>query len=308
MGRNNRNKNSQSQSQSPKKQPKNSSASKHPVSKCYACQVVLDETEDAASLQCEFCDKWACLKCTKIPKQVYDVLNEQEDSVPNFLWACDTCKGDIPTLKGMKQALATNTEQFKSIDQKLSSFDEKLDQINIIIQAEVKKVLNSGEIKRIVAEEIDQTLNEKLLEREERQTRESNIMIFKLPESDDPNPQTRIQQDVEKFDDICDGVLEVGKKTVSKAIRIGKTGGNFPRPLKIVLINKGDRNDILRNARNLKGHAVYGKIGLAKDMTPSERETEHKLREELFRRKDAGEDVRISNGRIVVANRRGSRP
>ena len=62
------------------------------------------------------------------------------------------------------------------------------------------------------------------------------------------------------------------------------------------------------DARNLKGHAVYGKIGLAKDMTPSERETEHKLREELFRRKDAGEDVRISNGRIVVANRRGSRP
>lgn len=91
-------------------------------------------------------------------------------------------------------------------------------------------------------------------------------------------------------------------------MRIGKAGGNSPRPLKIILENKKDRDDVLYNARNLKGNVTYRGVAIAKDLTPTEREAEKQMREELARRRQQGERVKIYNGRIVQVEKRDNPP
>jgi hypothetical protein len=77
------------------------------------------------------------------------------------------------------------------------------------------------------------------------------------------------------------------------------------RPLKVVLVNKLDRNEILKNARKLKGNDEHTGIGISKDMTPREREQDRQLRDELKRKREEGGGTKwmISNGRVVPDRR-----
>jgi hypothetical protein len=172
------------------------------VVKCPKCNQDIDE--EGNSLMCEFCETWVCGPCSRVPQAVYDVLNATPDT-QNFLWVCDNCKGDIPSLTSMKQALETNTKTVK----------RKID-----------KALGSEEIKKLVAGEVEKVIDDRLLEKDDRMQRETNLMVFKMRELNDPDSKKRQEHDENKFNDLCRNVLEVGDIEVRKIFRIGKRDDN----------------------------------------------------------------------------------
>ena len=83
---------------------------------CHACKNSLDDGTD--SFQCELCELWVCLPCSKVPKAAYDLLNTMEQGASNFIWMCDGCKVGLPTLNKLSKAVDGNTQRFDEIERK----------------------------------------------------------------------------------------------------------------------------------------------------------------------------------------------
>lgn len=193
-----------------KKKPKKGGA--HKSIKCYKCDDDLDESDNAMSLQCEFCEAWACAHCSKIPKKLYDCINEHDAALTNFIWVCDGCKNELPNLKGLKATMVKNTDKVEGLEKSLTKLEEKLQSIENKVQEEVQKAFSSEQVKKMVAAEIDKTLNDKLIQREDRISRENNLMIFKLEESDETDNDKRREADISVFDHLCTDALKIDKK------------------------------------------------------------------------------------------------
>ena len=69
---------------------------------------------------------------------------------------------------------------------------------------------------------------------------------------------------------MCTTVLDIGEISISKAIRLGKkeSGDNVPpRPLKLVLENKSDKESIFKNLRKLKdAEEKYRQVSVSHDL------------------------------------------
>ena len=86
----------------------------------------------------------------------------------------------------------------------------------------------------------------------------------------------------------------------SKCVRLGKPKNDKPRPLLVTVADNAIRRQILRNAKHLCHSNTYKRVFISPDLTLQEREANKQLRQELRRRKDAGEsNLIIKNGKIV---------
>lgn len=218
---------------------------------CPVCTKKIDESGDA--LQCEFCEVWVCLACTKMSKAVYDAINETEGA-DNFIWACTPCKAGIPNLKAIKKAVENNNQEIKKLDKTVNSMNEEIRQLVI---GEIKASTEKGAIRDLVCNTVKEAVDEQLLEREERVKRETNLIFFNVKESGSEHSETREKEDVATIKNVCSSALGIDHVGITKCMRLGKKGGNFPRPVKVVLENKEQRPQILRKAKELKGHTEF---------------------------------------------------
>lgn len=112
-------------------------------------------------------------------------------------------------------------------------------------------------------------------ELQDRQQRSNNIMLFNIPESgndlDDVN---------QLLSDLSDGHIRA-----EKVSRIGRNNKHGSRSLKVTLSQPIDVSTILASRFKLKGRNVF----ISPDLTPKQRATERELKEELKRRREAGE-------------------
>ena len=108
--------------------------------------------------------------------------------------------------------------------------------------------------------------NEELAEEKEKSMRENNIIIHGVSEE---NPENNVK-DLQFFKtlskDLCIGSINF--KSIS---RIGQEKESKKRPIKVSLMNKLDKEKILKNLVNLKGKREYNGISVTYDYTQSER-------------------------------------
>ena len=84
---------------------------------------------------------------------------------------------------------------------------------------------------------IQKSLKDRDIEERERQNRRKNIIVFGLPESDKPKPETRREEDIQKMVGLCRNIckIDITCRDVRKAVRLGKATQNNERPLLITM-------------------------------------------------------------------------
>ena len=93
---------------------------------------------------------------------------------------------------------------------------------------------------------------------------------------------------------------------IRKVIRLGKRNGSHldkARPIKLVLESEGQRDTVLKEAKNLRQMKEAGldKVFIHQDLTPKERGNRKKLESIVKERQTKGEqNLIIVNGSIVT--------
>ncbi|KAK6176583.1 hypothetical protein SNE40_014840 [Patella caerulea] len=241
-------------------------------------------------------------------KETYEVL--QNDNFENLVWTCRVCKINFPKFSkisnSLKQIDNDNKARLGLVEDKLQQFQNE---IPIQIQASAKelKLEVKEDITSELKEDITSLIQVQVKEYDERKRRESNIMIFNLPEPKAENPDLRKTEDEDILWNLFDAI-DSPQVTMTNIIRIGTRQQGKTRPLKLILCNASDRRKIFDACRLnrlvLSNHSIFNKvvIFITRDYTPVQREENKILRHELKRRQDAGENVKIRGNKIVTAN------
>ena len=175
------------------------------------------------------------------------------------------------TLRGI------STEVVKEVTQKI----DKMPQTTVPVQR------NREEIAGVLDEFHD------------KEKRKLNIIIHNLQEAEGQTQSDKRKNDEEKFT----GMIKNGLKLVVKcanSFRIGKKTEDKPRLLLVTLTNLDDKVNILRSAAALRSTTEWDNVYITPDLTWQEREKARALRQELARRRAAGEKfLYIRQGRII---------
>ena len=91
--------------------------------------------------------------------------------------------------------------------------------------------------------------------------------------------------------------------SINNRVKIGKkpedsTGS--PRPLLIEVASEAQKENILSQAKNLKGNRAWQNVWIRQDLTPKQRQRRQQMVQEMKQRKEAGEaNLIIVNNKIV---------
>ena len=134
----------------------------------------------------------------------------------------------------------------------------------------------------------------------DRDKRRHNLLIMGIKEIAESG-----EDDTEKVREIVEAVVVNGAKVEFQVLgRIGKSGGNRPRPVRIKVEEMGAKRLILMKAKGLKEVRGKESVYIVPDLTKVQQEEDWKLRSEIRRRREAGEiRVRVVKGEVVGESR-----
>ena len=112
--------------------------------------------------------------------------------------------------------------------------------------------------------------NDELVERKEVEKRSANFIIRSAEEIGCNEAKIK-ENDNQYLDDILKKLGLLSKPL--NVIRLGKPNDAGKRPIKVVMANKNDKQQVMGNLRKLKGtEQEFGKISITDDYTGNERE------------------------------------
>ena len=126
-----------------------------------------------------------------------------------------------------------------------------------------------------VEEVIQKSLEDRDIEERERQNRRKNIIVFGLPETDKPEPETRREEDIQKIVGLCRNIckIDITSKDVRRAVRLGKATENNERPLLIVMDEETKKQEIFLNLNKIRdAERPFNKVVMTHDLTVRQRE------------------------------------
>ena len=288
------------------------------------CGLAIRDKDD--SISCEGCEGWFHPKCQGIAADAFKALVKFD-----FIWLCDGCK---PTLSSMiqlgkrlearidaaeqkilkvleqsrpKQDVATQLEMKISSMEKtvMGKISEHQEKVETVLQ-EQNKVVTA--IPKYTQEISKSTLDlQKMIKnKEERDGRETNLLLHNISESSSSDPEERKEHDKNNFNKVATALLgdQVKIDTV-KIYRLGKRAEpasehdrTEPRPrLMLVKLTKKEDVQMLMQRRWKLREVGFPNIYLTQDLTPEEREKQKKLREELAAK--GRENYRIFQGKVI---------
>lgn len=263
---------------------------------CPRCEIEMEEMDPC--IDCAMCGARYCLKCAKVSQCVYEEL--EHGNLEGFTWHCAGCKVSLPSLRSIDKTLK---QMDQKTDHRLRSLEHKLDSLDMAITEKVTEQVKTlkTEVVEDVTNDLDKMIDRKIKEYEDQQRRVNNLMLYNMPEINNPNPEIRRAKDIENITRLANdiGIAEV---EIKAAIRIGNRWENQgkTRPLKLVMENNHHRKILLDNAKYIGTKSVeYKNAVITRDMTPKQREEWKLLRSELKTRRDAGEIVTIRQGKVV---------
>ena len=172
---------------------------------------------------------------------------------------------------------------------------EKLEQVNQIMTPE--------SLNKKIEEAVEKKLNQMQEDADDKERRRKNIIISNIVECNDTDREIRKQADLKRVRAKLDEIAEGLGNEVCDPIRLGRfEAGKAPRPIKVTVKTERTKMFILANARKIKQDQTDNrkKVWINEDQTKKEREAAKALREELKRRREAGEeDIVIRGVRIV---------
>jgi len=165
------------------------------------------------------------------------------------------------------------------------------------------KEVKQTEVK--IEEKIETELKVYMDKKQDKELRKNNIIILRLNEQASANVEECLEKDkaeVKKILEIISPELTAELSDIvnkKKFLRLGKIKkADKIRPIKIELKDEHMKTLIFEGCRNLKDSS-YNHISIQNDLTKDEQTQQFKLRQEVRRRKAAGELVCIYNNEII---------
>jgi len=240
---------------------------------------------DQNGISCDACEQWFHCGCAKVSIDEYKMIQKMGNRIT---WNCGRCGTSV------KEQNEKLKEENRKLIEILKNFEKNIEARLEEFKSEIK-----NNISNVVKEEIIGEMKEE----EEKKKRQKNLVVYKLKESQKATKEHREEEDKNVCLDLMKNTLKVEDCEIEKVIRLGKIDENnrHDRPLLIVMQEKNKKYEVLTNASNLRycQNEEHRKIYITPDMTIKQREENRKLREELKRRRDNGENWYIKNGKLV---------
>ena len=215
--------------------------------------------------------------------------------------------------KKMEEAEQKSVQKDKKYEERLSKLEKQLNekqnpQNPNQKEAESKKLETMmKEVKEAevnIEKKIQAEVGIYLGNKEEKERKKQNLIIQRLTETEEKeeDQKKKDKEEVLKIIEITnpemvseiDNILKVEKNI----IRLGRKKSDRPRPIRIILNDEEMKRDILKKCKNLRD-SPYKHISVQDDLTREEQEKQYKLRQELRKRKEEGQKVRIYRGEII---------
>ena len=284
----------------------------------FQCDVCTNSSDHL--IQCDRCMIWHCCTCGKVSERLITVLDEFKE----LHWFCHKCDAiAIDAIQAFNPTESTPRPDILSavtgvITTAIQSLQEALKTtINDLVSAKTthdvpqntQSVPVHGD-SRSLSRDVPEDLAFKMVdEYKDRERRKLNLIFRNVPESQVKEPASRVADDIKLVSEITKEI-GVDHVEVVNAVRLGqrKNDSSVSRLLRVQVSNLNVKRDILSNAkklRNVKREPFKG-IYINPDLSIKERNAQKELRDELKRRKDAGEaHLKIVRGRIVNSDQSG---
>lgn len=316
---------------------------------CPDCQKPCIDSDKA--IECEFCERWFHAKCQKVSDSLYQaIVDDSKAGTQMIHWYCNSscnffAKKFMNNMFDLKKGLDRVTDQVEHVKRKVENIEcgampERLQEsVREIVKDElrkdeveetlekiesVKQFIDKQDMKNLdekckqfesISKFMDDKAKEQEMEMDDRQRRQTNLIIFKLPESEAVDIKDKIKEDREKVEQILD---ELGadnkpffmKRLISKKEKErrrakaadeekGATASSdeiYASPLFMRFENQNARDEVLKKyigaikdakEDDYEGeeNRLYLTINIQRDMTRKEREEDLRLHNELKEKK-----------------------
>ena len=134
----------------------------------------------------------------------------------------------------------------------------------------------------------------------DRESRKCNVIIHNIPESKKLEAKERREEDLQEVGSLLEEGLELKDFQVQSIVRLGKRMEDKHRLIKVTVESVKTKREILSKTKKLKNEVKWSRIFVTPDLTPTERNRSKLLREELKRRKAAGEEGLVIRRGLIV--------
>ena len=225
-------------------------------------------------INCPGCKLLFCLRCAKVSPALYNCLRSGE--MGSFHWNCKICGSSFPSLENItgafKNIQATYEGRMTNKESRMDTFEEKGERLIVDNEQEMR-----DDIIESIKGEVNQLVDNRSRELDDRKRRELNLTKFNLPEHRNRSGRENKTDDEFDFSCIC-ADLGLSNVSIQTSLRLGKKLDDKKRPLKIILTNKAQQKFILDNAKNIpsKVRSNFNNVIISKVLTPQQREEKRK--------------------------------
>ena len=201
--------------------------SSDPEAYCQKCDKL---TKD--NIMCQGCKLDYCLTCAKMSPTLYECLVQGE--MEGFCWCCRSCKATMPSLDNITGLLK---DMQKESNERMTKLESRVD----VLESGAKEVIQESvssmkeDIISSLKGDINNLVDSRHTELEDRKRRETNIILFNLPEHNFSDGLTNKHADETDIREIS---RHLGQESLNIVIlfRLGMKKEDKTRPLKVVLL------------------------------------------------------------------------
>lgn len=264
------------------------------------------------SIGCDFCKKWYCMECSKIPKKIFDALhaaNKNREDVSMIVYLCKSCKISAVVLNDIKS-------EIHDLKSEMTAFTKDLNDRSSEIKVHIdnKMTENSNEFKeeykvqkKSFAEMVKhcksipsidsintgfkKAIDTSSLENKEQEVRDRSVMFYYTEESKADTGKDRNLDDIAFINNFIKDGLHIPSATIESCDRIGNFDVNAKRPIKVRFTTCVDQVRVLKNLCNLKNaEEKFKKCFVTIDRNFKQREEIRKLVNEAKEKSEASSD------------------
>lgn len=233
---------------------------------CVSCSKNCSEND---SVTCDICKKPVNVNCAGLSKNEVDCLRSKRRKIHFYCDRCDI----VDTVLKLKEEVE-------------------------LLKKSLNETKNQVQADNVIGDRPDKfSFDDVLDEFEDRSLRSTNLIVYGLPESLSAAENDRKVDDV----NICKELLVFENDDYSlnlaSCYRLGKPNPNRIRPIKLCFASKEIVNKIL------KTYKPKNRVYLNRDLTPRQRNVNHRIRQEYHRRIEQGENglkLKYRNGVLTI--------
>lgn len=229
---------------------------------------------------CSGCNLNFCPICANVKESVVNLVADGE--MPGFRWSCFACTNTLPTLNNISRTLSevkdTNNRRLSNLENKTALLNTKVHTLKMEHDDKISQLSKDIEQVRLTAvneisSDIEKVIDGRVRELDDRRRRNTNIIIFNIPEKTRGDGQQKKKEDEDDIR-LLTSKIGIADLELITHFRLGKYDETKTRPLKVILGNKQQRKKILENVMNISKNCPshLKKAAIKRDQTRQQRE------------------------------------